>query len=219
MGAKFEILFDVLYLISVVIIGIYIFVKSTKKEHRLFGIMAIILGLGDSFHLVPRILAIWNNNFSQFTYYLGFGEMVTSITMTIFYIILYNVFKIRYKKENYKKLDLTLYLLAAIRIVLSILPQNRWTYATKPYSWSLFRNIPFLIMGIIIIVLFIKETKNNKSDIYSNMPLAISLSFLFYIAVVLFAPFYPIVGALMLPKTLAYVWIVLLGLKDCKKTL
>jgi hypothetical protein len=74
-------------------------------------------------------------------------------------------------------------------------------------------------MGIIIIVLFIKETKNNKSDIYSNMPLAISLSFLFYIAVVLFAPFYPIVGALMLPKTLAYVWIVLLGLKDCKKTL
>lgn len=216
MGAKFEIGFDVIYLIGVVTMGIYILLNSTKKEHKLFGIMAIVLGCGDAFHLVPRILATASNDFSRFTFSLGFGEMITSISMTVFYIILYSIFKIRYKKENTKKMDITIYLLAFVRIVLSLLPQNNWTEVSKPYIWSIYRNIPFTIMGIIIIVLFIKETKKNKNDLYSSMPLAIILSFVFYAIVVLFAPFKPILGTLMIPKTLAYVWIVYLGLKDSK---
>ena len=43
------------------------------------------------------------------------------------------------------------------------------------------------------------------------MWLAIVLSFGFYIPVVLFADAYPAVGALMLPKTCAYVWMVVMG--------
>ena len=52
MQAIVETLFDVIYLISVITIGITMIRKSDgNKEYRLFGIMAVVLGVGDSFHL------------------------------------------------------------------------------------------------------------------------------------------------------------------------
>ena len=48
------------------------------------------------------------------------------------------------------------------------------------------------------------------------MWLAIVLSFAFYIPVVLFSGVFPPIGALMIPKTCAYVWIVWMGYKDMK---
>lgn len=45
------------------------------------------------------------------------------------------------------------------------------------------------------------------------MPLAVGLSFGFYLPVVLFSGAAPIVGVLMIPKTIAYVWIILMGWK------
>ena len=55
MQAIAETLFDIGYLISVITIGGMMIGKSNgKKEYRLFGIMAVILGVGDSFHLVPE---------------------------------------------------------------------------------------------------------------------------------------------------------------------
>ncbi len=49
------------------------------------------------------------------------------------------------------------------------------------------------------------------------MPIAIILSFGFYIPVVLWSNTLPIIGILMIPKTLAYVWIVFMGYKEMKK--
>ena len=43
------------------------------------------------------------------------------------------------------------------------------------------------------------------------MPLAVALSFGFYVPVVLFSSIVPAVGILMIPKTLAYVWIIFMG--------
>ena len=59
MQAIVETLFDAVYLATVVILGIVMILKSKgRKQYRLFGIMAVVLGLGDSFHLVPRAYAL-----------------------------------------------------------------------------------------------------------------------------------------------------------------
>ncbi len=59
MQAIVETLFDAVYLVSVVTIGIVMMVKGKKsRQFWLFGLMAVVLGLGDSFHLVPRALAL-----------------------------------------------------------------------------------------------------------------------------------------------------------------
>ena len=54
---------------------------------------------------------------------------------------------------------------------------------------------------------------------YRFMWLTIVLSFGFYIPVVLWADQYPVIGFLMMPKTCAYVWTVLIGYRSMKKAL
>lgn len=59
MQAIAETLFDAAYLITVVAIGI-LMIRDSKgtRQFRLFGWMAVVLGAGDSFHLVPRVIAL-----------------------------------------------------------------------------------------------------------------------------------------------------------------
>lgn len=54
--------------------------------------------------------------------------------------------------------------------------------------------------------------------IYLSTVITIVLSFAFYIPVVLWADAYPLIGLLMMPKTCAYVWTVLIGYRSMKKT-
>lgn len=51
------------------------------------------------------------------------------------------------------------------------------------------------------------------------MSLTIVLSFGFYIPVVLWADVNPLIVMLMIPKTCAYVWTILIGYIDIKKKL
>lgn len=101
--------------------------------------------------------------------------------------------------------------LSVLRIALCLLPQNQWLTYRQPLFFGVLRNIPFAIMGVIIIVIFAQETKRAGDSVFRFMPLAVGLSFGFYLPVVLFSGILPIIGMLMIPKTMAYVWIVLMG--------
>lgn len=218
MQAIMETLFDVVYLATVVILGI-LMIKQAKRnaQYRLFGIMAVVLGAGDSFHLVPRALALNTTGLASYAAALGIGKLITSITMTAFYVILYYVWRKRYKVEGKNVLTLTIYLLAAIRVALCLFPQNAWTSINAPLSWGIYRNIPFALMGIIMIVLFYQSVRAQKDTAFRFMWLTIVLSFAFYIPVVLWGEVVPLVGILMIPKTCAYVWTVWIGYSDMKR--
>ena len=217
MQAIMETLFDVVYLTTVITIGILMIKKSNgNPQYRLFGIMAVTLGLGDSFHLVPRALALCTTGLESYTTALGIGKFITSITMTIFYILLYYVWRLRYKVEGKQTLTATVYALAILRIVLCLMPQNAWTSATPPLSWGIYRNLPFAAMGILVIILFYQSAKKANDKAFRYMWLTIVLSFAFYIPVVLFADAIPVIGVLMIPKTCAYVWTVLIGYNEMK---
>ncbi|MDR7855948.1 hypothetical protein [Tissierella sp.] len=217
MQAIIETLFDVVYLSTVIIMGVLMIKNSNgNKQYKLFGIMAVTLGLGDSFHLVPRVLALNTIGLENFTAALGIGKFITSITMTIFYVILYYVWRLRYKIEGKKGLTISVYALGIIRIALSLMPQNAWTSATPPLSWGVYRNIPFAAMGIFIIILFYQSAKKANDIAFKNMWLTIVLSFAFYVPVVLWGDINPLIGMLMIPKTCAYVWTVLIGYNEMK---
>lgn len=217
MQAIMETIFDVCYLIIVISMGIWMVVNAQgRKENNLFGIMAVVLGCGDAFHLVPRIIALCTNGLSAHTASLGFGKFITSITMTIFYVILYHIWQMRYHKENSKALTWSIYTLALIRVALCLFPQNNWMSVASPYDWGIYRNIPFSIIGFIMIVLFYREAKVHKDKVFRLMWLAILLSFLFYVIVILGVEAMPALGIFMIPKTCAYVWIILMGYSEFK---
>ena len=218
MQALMETLFDIVYLTTVITLGVIMITKSKgNKQYRLFGIMAVVLGLGDSFHLVPRMIALCTTGLVQYTTALGIGKFITSITMTFFYLLLYYVWRIRYNINGKAGLTLCFYLLAAVRIILCLFPQNAWTSAEAPLSWGIYRNIPFALIGVLIIVLFYQYAKEREDRSFRFMWLTIVLSFGFYLPVVLWADVNPLIGMLMIPKTCAYVWTVLIGYFDMKK--
>lgn len=217
MQAIVETLFDAVYLISVITIGI-LMIRGSKgrSQYRLFGVMAVVLGAGDSFHLVPRALALCTTGLENYTVPLGLGKWITSITMTIFYVILYYVWRQRYQIKGRNGITAAVYILAGLRIILCMMPQNDWLSASAPLSWGIWRNIPFALMGLLIIVLFYRSAREQNDRAFRWMWLTIVLSFGFYIPVVLWADVVPMVGMLMIPKTCAYVWTVLIGYQAMK---
>ncbi len=99
-----------------------------------------------------------------------------------------------------------------IRVLILLLPYNNWLTNNPAVIMNAIRNLPFIIIGIIVIKIFYNN-KNSYPYEFKRMWIAISASFLMYIPVVLFASKYPIIGMLMLFKTMIYIYIVYLGYK------
>jgi hypothetical protein len=213
-----ETLFDAVYLLGVVTLGILMLVRSRKwDQYRWFGVMAVVLGSGDSFHLIPRLIALWGSGLETNAVSLGIGKLITSLTMTVFYVILFYIWRQRYQVQGKRYLDLLMWACALARVILCCFPQNEWTSAHPNLLWGILRNIPFALLGLEIIVLFLLKAKEDKP--FRFMALTIILSFGFYIPVVIWAETVPWVGSLMIPKTCAYVWTVLIGFRAQRKDL
>ena len=180
MQAIAETLFDIVYLVSVITIGV-LMIRGCKGERqfRLFGWMAVVLGAGDAFHLIPRAFALCTTGLENYTAALGLGKWITSITMTVFYVLLYYVWRQRYQVQGQNGLTAAVYVLAGLRIVLCMMPQNRWMSADAPLSWGIWRNIPFALLGLVVIVLFFRSARERGDRAFRWMWLTIVLSFAF----------------------------------------
>ncbi len=207
----FEAVFDVIYLSIALILGIELLITGVSNNIRILaGIMALVLALGDSFHLLPRIGVIFTGKEEELRVALGRGKKITSVTMTIFYLFMWEIEKLKAFYDISEIWTYIVYILAIIRIFLCILPQNRWKDRYPPLSWAILRNIPFFMLGGVVAALFF--IYKNQMFGLSWMWLAIVLSFTFYFPVVLWSNKNPKIGMLMLPKTCAYLWMLIMCL-------
>lgn len=194
----FELFFDSMYLIFVLFLGIRILLLK-KPNSGLIGAMTMLLGLGDSFHLIPRIVAQATvDGFEVNAAGLFLGTRISAMTMSLFYLLFYYYIRREMKKTN-RTLDVLMPALFLIRIVTVILSFNRAA------SMDLISNAPFVLMGIIDIALLFRERANKN---FGKLYIFVFFSFLFYVPVVLFKNIYPTIGMLMMPKTVMYVLIV-----------
>lgn len=194
----FELFFDSMYLIFVLFLGIRILLLR-KSNSGLIGAMTLLLGLGDSFHLIPRIVAQATvDGFEVNAAGLFLGTRISAMTMSLFYLLFYYYIRREMKKTN-RTLDILMPVLFLIRIVTVILSFN------QAASMDLISNAPFVLMGIINIALLYRERANKN---FGKLYIFLFFSFLFYVPVVLFKNTYPTIGTLMMPKTVMYVLIV-----------
>lgn len=213
MAAIMEPPFDIFYLIFAISTGIVLLLRANgSRLIRILGVTAIVLGCGDAFHLVPRIMDHWLTG--DFTAPLGIGKLVTSITMTVFYLLLEYARRERYSIQGEKAVLAAFWGLAALRIALCLFPQNAWISADAPVSWGIYRNLPFAVMGALSIITWLRSARQDKP--LRLLWLAILLSFLFYFPVVLWAQALPIIGMMMLPKTCMYIWMLCMFRKVSK---
>lgn len=207
----FEVVFDALYLITALVLAFILFFTRPSNDVRLIsGIMALILVCGDTFHLIPRIMVIITYQEERLRPALGLGKQITSITMTVFYLFLWQMGQLIFTPAGNSFWSSLVYLLAAARILLCLLPQNKWKERFPPISWGIWRNIPFFLLGAAVAVLFFLH--RSMAVGLGCMWLAIVLSFACYLPVVLWSNRNPKIGMLMLPKTCAYLWMLIMCL-------
>jgi hypothetical protein len=180
-----EAIFDMFYLGTASILGLILLLSASGSAARaLAGVMALVL--------------------------VGRGKQLTSITMSVFYLFLWQIGTFGLSPEIIRPWGYAVYALAAMRIFLCLLPQNQWEAQDPSPLWGIVRNIPFLIQGMMVAGLFFVQ--RGALPGLSLMWLAIALSFAFYLPVVLWVRQNPKIGMLMLPKTCAYLWMLVMCL-------
>lgn len=201
-----EIVFDIVYLGVVLFIGFKL-IKGATRQKRIFGVMALILGFGDMFHLIPRIVGHLTTGLDDYVFYLGLGSAITSATMTIFYLLLYRDFE---ETFNIKKLynRMIIYTLLLAKFVITFFPQNEWFTGDVTYAFKIIRNAPFMIMGVYLVILMLVTSYKKNHLLYKKISYGVLFSFLFYMPVILFVDQVPALGALMMPKTISYVFVI-----------
>jgi len=202
----FEVVFDILYLAVVFYLGFKLINGKTKQKVT-FGIMALILGFGDMFHLVPRILGHLTTGLEDYVLYLGLGSAITSATMTIFYLLLYRDYEETFNNKSIVN-RVVIFTMLLFKFIITFFPQNEWFTGNATYAFAILRNAPFIVMGIYLVtIMFISAYKKNNA-LYKRIALGVTLSFLFYMPVIFFVDQVPALGALMMPKTIAYVFVI-----------
>ena len=167
-----EAIFDAAYLIFDLIAGILFFIFANgNKLFILYGILTLTLCGGDAFHLVPRIIrAVYGSN-ERIKRLLGIGLQVSSITMTIFYIILMYVWKNTFPElQAPVAVEAMIWISAVIRIVICILPQNNWCTDDGNLKLSIIRNAVFAVTGIGVIILY--AISGNTNDYHMTRMVA-----------------------------------------------
>lgn len=207
----FECIFDILYLTTILSIGLKMMChRGTNTQYSLFAFMCILLGVGDCFHLFPRMLSKITSPTPLLIAAVGYGNAVTAIGMTLFYILFIELIAYRYNR-NLAVIRPVIYVLMITRIVFVLLPQNDWKHNTFNRNMSILRNAPFILIGIITVYLIIVCTKDKPHDPFKPLWVFVTISFGCYIPVAVIHFGGPLDGLLMILKTIAYIAIVITG--------
>ena len=215
--------FCILYLVTLIIFLFIIRGKWAAADddslynpefvrYRFAFLLTLLLLIGDSFHLIPRIIENLKGRMERQTFYLGLGNIISSITMTIFYNLLMKAGDgMEYHYEAYNLwVEQAILWLTVLRIALLLFPQNRWFSQEGNRKWAIIRNVPFAIIGLLTIIGYfrvISNASNYAVSIYVQIIVAVALSFLTYLPVAILGKEKPKLGMLMIPKRICYVWI------------
>jgi hypothetical protein len=143
----------------------------------------------------------------------GLGTLATAITVTLFYVLMLAIWRSRFNRQ-YGPFEHLLLASALVRLLLLALPVNQWDSPVPPQPWSTIRNLPLLVQGLGVAYLILRDARANKDRTFWWIGMMILISYACYAAVVLFVQQVPLIGMLMIPKTVAYMAICLLAYNE-----
>ena len=175
-----------------------------------------LLALGDTGHVGFRVWAYALGDLSARIHVFGlsvgllaFGKFATAVTVTFFYVLVLIIWKRRFAKP-YGWFGMLLLAAAGIRLVVMAFPQNAWDHVSV-WPWSMYRNVPLLLQGLGVAYLILRDAVAEHDRTFVWVGVMILVSYAFYTPVILFVQQVPLLGLLMIPKTIAYVVIAWLG--------
>jgi hypothetical protein len=221
-----EIGFNVTYLIVIWgLVGVMIIKRQQVAAQdwpaaRLVIWAFALLALGDTGHVGFRVLAYALGSLDTQVSVLGvqlglvgLGALSTAITVTIFYMLMLGLWRVRFDRQ-FGWFEYLLLAAGVFRLGFMLLPVNHWNSVVPSQPWSTIRNLPLMLQGLGVAYLFLRDAGASGDRAFRWMGIMILVSYACYIPVILFVQQVPIVGMLMIPKTMAYVAIGFLAYHD-----
>lgn len=221
-----EITFNLTYLLVVWGLVVAMFRRRSElsgSRRRLADLVTLafaLLALGDTGHVGFRVWAYALGDLESQIMVLGraislvgLGALMTAVTVTLFYIVMLEVWRVRFNRR-YGGFEYFLIIAAATRLYMMTLPINEWWRVVPEQPWSTIRNIPLIIQGLGLAYLILRDAIARKDATFRWIGISILVSYACYLPVILFVQQASWVGMLMIPKTLAYVAIGFLAYFD-----
>lgn len=217
-----EIVFNILYLIVVWALVALMIAKRNQVAPGVWPVARLLiaafalLALGDTGHVGFRVWAYALGGLEAQIGgigLVGIGALSTAYTVTLFYVLVLMAWRQRFGKP-YGVVGWILFGAAAARLLVMLLPQNDWNSVVPPQPWSLVRNFPLIVQGLGVAYLILRDARAAHDPVFRAIGVWILVSYAFYTPVILFVQTTPIVGMLMIPKTLAYVAIAWLAYRS-----
>jgi hypothetical protein len=204
-----EISFNVLYLIyfCVIIILMSKNMKMVDKDEKptakriLLAFLALFIG--DLGHVGARLITFFSGGIESNYSILGIGTIFEMIGLVFLFMIYTDAWRLHF---NHTK-NLLFYILIGIGfvgLIIFMFPQNQWTAQYPPYEWLIIRNIPWTIQGVALSFLLYKDAKAANDKKIIRIGIYIFISYFFYLPVVLFGGFVPMIGMIMIMGTIVY---------------
>lgn len=221
-----EIAFNITYLIIVWGLVITMFRRrgelssDRRRQANLITTAFALLALGDTGHVGFRVWAYALGGLESQVTILGYtfslvgaGALMTAVTVTVFYVLMLEVWRVRFNRR-YGTFEYFLLIAAATRLYMLTLSINEWWRVVPDQPWSTIRNIPLMILGLGVAYLILRDAIAKHDTTYRWIGISILVSYACYLPVILFVQQVPEIGMLMIPKTLAYLAIGFLAYFD-----
>lgn len=207
-----EVTFNLAYLVTMGALVTRMWTRAAPTPlHQRLREGFLLLLLGDIGHVGFRVVALFLGGLSTRVEVLGFrvplvglGALATATTITVLYLLLLEAWRLRFEQPR-GALYWMLMGLAVLRLVLFVPDGNEWGNVVPPLGWSLARNAPLTVLGLVVAALYLRDGWREGDATFTALGWLIVVSFAFYLPVILFVQRAPMVGMLMVPKTLAYV--------------
>jgi len=212
-----EICFNITYL--VVVWGLVVAMlrrqpglpAPTRRVTGLFIWAFGLLALGDTGHVGFRVWAYALGSLDETVTLLGsqvglvgLGALSTAVTVTLFYVLVLLVWQRRFDRPL-GRFGILLLAMAVIRLGIMAFPQNEWNSSVPPRTWSMIRNVPLIVQGLGVAYLILRDAAAARDRTFTWIGYMILVSYGCYLPVILFVQRVPVLGMLMIPKTVAYV--------------
>jgi hypothetical protein len=176
-----------------------------------------LLALGDTGHVGFRVWAYALGDlgttlqlFGREIGLVGLGALATATTVTFFYVLMVVIWRRRFH-QSYGPLAWLLFAASVVRLALMVPAANEWNSAVPPQPWSLIRNAPLVVLGMGAAYLILRDARRAGDRAFLWLGGMILVSYAFYAPVIVWVQQAPMVGMLMIPKTVAYLVMAFLG--------
>lgn len=169
-----------------------------------------LLALGDTGHVGFRVVAYALGGLEANPTLVGMGAFATAVTVTFFYMLMVDIWSLRFK-QSLGRFGWVLLGAGVVRLIVMLFPQNNWSSVSAPYDWSLLRNGLLTFQGLGVMYLILRDAAKTHDRTFTWIGVMIALSYTFYAPVILWVGVVPLLGMLMIPKTLAYLGVAFIG--------